>query len=64
MQQEHTSCPTCKSSDTMSTEATLARDTRHCFGCRQSFDIVSSSPPEEPHWREDGANSEWSPRRR
>ena len=64
MEQEHTACPTCKSADTMSTETTWARDTRHCFGCRRSFDIEFSSPPTERLRREDRSDAFLSERRR
>ena len=64
MEQEPPGCPTCKSADTMSTGATLVRDTRYCFGCRKSFDIELSGPPEERQRREDGSNTFFSQRRR
>ena len=57
-------CPACKSADTMSTEATMARDTRHCFGCRRSFDIELSGPPQNRLRREDRSNALPSERRR
>ena len=59
-----TGCPTCKSADTISTEATLVRDTRHCFGCRRSFDIELSGPPQLRLRREDRSNALASERRR
>lgn len=57
-------CPTCKSADTISTGATLARDTRHCFNCRRSFDIELSGSPQNRLWREDRSNALPSERRR
>ena len=56
MGQEDTKCPTCRSADTISTEATLARDTRHCFGCRQSFDIELPGSAEKRVRRDDRSN--------
>jgi transposase-like protein len=64
MGQEDTGCPTCKSADTMSTDVTLVRDTRHCFGCRRSFDIELSGPTEKRLRREDRSNALPSERRR
>ena len=64
MQDEETSCPLCKAPDTIRTEATLARDTRYCFGCRQSFDVVSASPPEERHRAGDRSGASHVHRRR
>ncbi len=64
MKQEQTGCPTCKSADTIRTEATLARDTRHCFGCHRSFDMELSTPSEERYRSEDRSNSFVSKRRR
>ena len=64
MAQVDTGCPTCKSADTISTEATLARDTRHCFGCRRSFDIKLSGPSQQRLRREDRSNALASERRR
>ena len=64
MGQEDTGCPTCKSADTISTETTLTRDTRHCFGCRRSFDIELSTPPEVRLRREDRSSALASLRRR
>jgi len=63
MQQEQPGCPTCKSSDTIRTEATLARYTRYCFDCRRSFDVQLSDPPER-HRRDDLSNAYLAQRRR
>ena len=62
--QETTGCPTCQSADTISTGATLARDTRHCFCCRRSFDIELSGPLQRRLRREDRSNALPSERRR
>ena len=64
MRQERPGCPTCKSADTMSTEMTLTRDTRHCFACRKSFDIELTIPTEERRRRDDRSDSAMSQRRR
>jgi len=45
--QKNTRCPMCQSGDTVSTEATLTRDTRHCFGCHRSFDVELSRSEEK-----------------
>lgn len=47
MGRENSGCPTCQSADTISIEATLVRDTRYCYGCRRSFDMELSGPPEK-----------------
>jgi hypothetical protein len=64
MRHEGTACPTCKSADTISTEATLARDTRHCFGCRRSFDIELWEPPRKRLRRENWSDALSFERRR
>ncbi len=64
MGQEDTGCPTCKSVDTISTDATLARDTRHCFGCRRSFDIELAGPPDIRLRHDDRSNAVRVARRR
>lgn len=63
MWQEVMGCPRCKSADTISTVATLARDTRYCFGCRRSFEIDLSGPPQKRLRREDRSNALPSERR-
>lgn len=64
MGRENGGCPTCQSADTISIEATLVRVTRYCYGCRRSFDMELSGPPERPLQREDRSNAFPSERRR
>jgi hypothetical protein len=64
MRQNDMRCPTCHSADTISTEATLDHETRHCFGCRRSFEIELCEPPEKRLRREDRSNPLPSERRR